>query len=249
VKLKPKFGEAYFNLGQALHSQGRLAEALTAHAYAQAFGFGSNEQPFLNAREGSPANPLEQAVRDNERLLKWEARFPALLLEQRPPADALEQVEFAWFCAKSRQLFVAAAGWYAKAFAAQPELAGDLEHGHRFNAACVAALASARRGKDAEKLDDQDETRWRNQALSWLQADLELWDKKLSDDANGVSASLTRILHVWQREPALTRLRETDMLAMLPEAERQAWTKLWKDVENLRARASPSPQPREKGQN
>jgi hypothetical protein len=39
----------------------------------------------------------------------------------------------------------AAARWYSEAFAAQPKLADDLNAGHRYEAACAAALAGVSR--------------------------------------------------------------------------------------------------------
>ena len=74
---------------------------------------------------------------------------------------------------------VAAARLYADAFTADPKLADDLKAGHRYNAACSAALAAAGQGTDADKLDDQEHRRLRQQALAWLRADLEQWAKRL----------------------------------------------------------------------
>jgi hypothetical protein len=48
----------------------------------------------------------------------------------------------------------ASASLSATAFAANPLLATFVANGHRYNAACSAALAAADQGEDAAKLDD-----------------------------------------------------------------------------------------------
>ncbi len=49
----------------------------------------------------------------------------------------------------------------------------------RFAVAVAAALAGCGKGEDAAKLDDKERTRLRQQALTWLRADLEAWGKLL----------------------------------------------------------------------
>jgi hypothetical protein len=44
-------------------------------------------------------------------------------------------------------------------------------------------------------------------------------------------------LALWQREQALTGVRGAG-IPELPEAEREAWQKLWSDVDALKARAA-----------
>src|SRR6516164_4586354 len=67
-----------------------------------------------------------------------------------------------------KKLHHTATGLYAAAFAADPKLADDLKAGHRYRAACAAALAAAGQGEDAAKLDDKEKVRLRKQALDWL---------------------------------------------------------------------------------
>jgi hypothetical protein len=40
-------------------------------------------------------------------------------------------------------------------------------------------------------------------------------------------------LRQWQQDPALAGVRESSALSTLPEVERDAWQKLWADVEAL----------------
>jgi hypothetical protein len=64
----------------------------------------------------------------------------------------------------------AAARFYAAAFGDDPKLADEPRAGHRYNAACYAALAAASRGTDAPKPDAKERARLRGQALGWLRA-------------------------------------------------------------------------------
>src|SRR5215472_4056243 len=48
----------------------------------------------------------------------------------------------------------------------------DLQTQDRYNAANAAALAGCGQGEDAAKLNDNERTRLRQQALTWLRADL-----------------------------------------------------------------------------
>jgi hypothetical protein len=47
-----------------------------------------------------------------------------------------------------------------------------------------------------------------------------------------------RALQHWQNDPHLTRLRDKEALARLPEADCQAWGQLWADVADLLRQAA-----------
>src|SRR5262249_37732501 len=131
-----------------------------------------------------------------------------------------------------KRLHIAAARFHAAAFASQPKLADDLGAGHRYKAACAAALAAAGKGEGAGKLNDQEKGKLRGQALGWLKADLLLW-------AQAARGTPTRRRQAWQRltrwkaDPDLAGVRDQPALARLPEGERAAWGKLWAGVEYL----------------
>ena len=72
-------------------------------------------------------------------------------------------------------LHCAAARLYAGAFAADAKLADELQTGHRYNAACAAALAGSGSGADGARLGEEERARWRKQAREWLRADLDAW--------------------------------------------------------------------------
>jgi hypothetical protein len=143
-------------------------------------------------------------------------------------------------CRRYKRLYAASARFYAEAFADQPRLAEDSQKGHRYDAACAAALAAAGRGQDAGPLDDRGRARLRRQALDWLRADLALHSKQLKSWWPGASGHARQVLTHWQKDPDLAGLREKDALAKLPEAEREACLRLWADVAALLDRAGPS---------
>jgi hypothetical protein len=72
--------------------------------------------------------------------------------------------------------------FYSEAFADDPKLADDLRTRHRYNAACSAALAGCGQGADADKPDDQERARLRQQALAWLRADPAAWCQLLEKE-------------------------------------------------------------------
>jgi hypothetical protein len=146
----------------------------------------------------------------------------------RPLALALVSLE--------QKKYFAAAGYYAEAFAARPQLTADVDSPHRYNAACSAALAGCGRGEDAAKLEDPERARLRQQALDWLRADLAAWGQLL-DKGLDKTGMAVRTLRWWQQDPDFTGVRG-DALAKLPEAERQQWQQLWADVEQTLRNAS-----------
>src|SRR5262249_20791724 len=65
-------------------------------------------------------------------------------------------------------------------------------------------------------------------------------------DQAGSAAGVGNALKRWQADRDLAGVRGTKSLAKLPEAERQAWQKLWDDVADLLARAQRQPAPGKK---
>jgi hypothetical protein len=155
-----------------------------------------------------------------------EARLPAVLQGNDKPANAVEQLSFAELCIIKKR-YSNAARFYTAAFAAQPQLADDLQASHRYNAACYVARAATGKDADAAKLDDKERTLLRQRALDWLRADLIAWAK--TTDRALVQRKLTH----WQQDSDLAGVRDKAALAKLPEAEREAWRKLWADVADL----------------
>jgi hypothetical protein len=118
-----------------------------------------------------------------------------------------------------------------------PKVAADLRPGHRYNAACVAALAGCGQGADAAKLEAGERARLRGQALAWLRADLAQWDKQLGNGESADRQAAQRVLRHWQKDSDLAGVRDKEPLAKFPQAERNEWVKFWGEVATLLKRA------------
>jgi hypothetical protein len=147
------------------------------------------------------------------------------------PAGGAECLQFADLCQVTERN-AAAPRLYAGAFAADPKLADDLRAGHRYNAACSAALAAVGRGTDARRTTAR-RARLRRQVLDWLRADLALWGRELERNTPRARADVRRALRHWRQGADLAGVRDPAALARLPEAGRADWQKPWADVAAL----------------
>jgi hypothetical protein len=133
--------------------------------------------------------------------------------------------------------YTAGTRWYAEVFAAHPHLLAGPPAGQRYYAACAAAMAGCGQGRDAADLDEQSRAGFRRQALEWLRDELEAQRRLLEREPAQEPWMIAGGLERWLRDPYLAGAREADALARLPEAERQAWQKLWTDIADTLARA------------
>jgi serine/threonine protein kinase/Tfp pilus assembly protein PilF len=223
IDIQSNYASAHKNLGLALMSLGKFEEAATA--YRKYINYGP---------KGKGHDLLDQALR----AVELDRKLPAVLKREVEPAGPEERVELAQICA-AKELFGAAARFSEEAFAAQPDLAADLNRGYRYAAAGAAALAAAGRGKDQPPLDDQIRTRWRKQAVAWLRADLAAWTKRLDKNTPADRAAVLRQMERWQRDADLAAIREEVAVANLPRAEGEACRKLWTGVAELLKRVKP----------
>jgi Tfp pilus assembly protein PilF len=260
IALAPKYALPHAGLGNVLHEKGKLDEAV-AH-YRQAVSFDPKyakahgtlgqallqQGQFTEARQATrrclqllPADhPLRKVfagqLRYCERMLALDKRLAAVLAGEARPADAAEGLSLAELRTLKKR-HADASRFYADAFAAQHKLADDLRTAHRYNAACCAALAAANQGTDAAKLNAEERTRLRTQALDWLRADLALWARQADGNTSQARAAAQKTFLHWQQDPDLAGVREAAALAKLPEAERAQWQKLWADVAALLQKA------------
>jgi Flp pilus assembly protein TadD len=226
IRHKPEFAEAHCNLGHVLRRQGELRKALAALRQGHTLG----------SRKARWAYPSGQWVRHCERLVELDGQLPGFL-EGKSTASPAERIELARLCSL-KGLNRAAVRFYEEAFAG-PRLAEAPGASHRYNAACAAALAGCGKGKDADKLEDNECVRLRRLALNWLRADLEAWGRLLDREADkaGTAARVAKGLQHWLVDLDFAGVRGPEALAKLPEDERQPWRKLWDDVSATLARA------------
>jgi tetratricopeptide (TPR) repeat protein len=228
ISIKKDYAEAHCNLGHILFKQGHFAEALREIKQGHEIGSKDSRWPYRS----------EQWVRTAELFVALESKLPTILKGEAQPADADESIMLAQMCQMYKGLYAAAARFYAEAFMAQPRLAEKLgSEGSRYDAACAAALAGCGQGKDADQTDDKERARLRQQALSWLQADLAAWQRVLKPQADKAGPLVREKMQHWLHDTDFTGVRDPDALAKLPEAESQEWQRLWRAVKNLRQRA------------
>jgi tetratricopeptide (TPR) repeat protein len=226
TELNPHFAESHCNLGLTLQQVGRFAEGLKELRRGHELG---------QKRPGWPY-PSERWLRQAEQWVRIDERLSAVLEGKAQPKDTADRVHFAQLCVKSRQRHALAVRFFTEAFDAQPALAEDVQAGHRYNAACAAALAGCGQGLDAPP-GDQERARLRRRALRWLGADLAAWRRLLEKGPAGVRAAAAKQLRHWRQDPDLIGVRDKGPLARLPAQERLAWHKLWADVADTLAAA------------
>ncbi|MFI5457673.1 MAG: tetratricopeptide repeat protein [Isosphaerales bacterium] len=234
IRLKPDLALAHVNLGMALRSQGAYAGSLAMLRRGHELG---TKQPGWR-------HPSAQWVAQAERMAALAARLPALLKGEDRPKDVLERLALAQMCYDAKR-FAAAARFWAGAMEADPKLGDDRRAGHRYNAACAAALAASGQARDEPPPDDAAKAKLRRQALGWLKAEQAAWGKLLESGPPQGRPAIAQTLNHWKQDNDLAGIREAGALAKLPEAEQKEWRAFWADVEALLKRARPPERPTE----
>jgi serine/threonine protein kinase/Tfp pilus assembly protein PilF len=210
IKLDPKLAQAHGALGTALLFTGRFAEA--AASLKTAFDLMS---PFDPSRALCRTRLLEA-----QKLDKLAQRIPRVL-DGKESAAAEELVQMASMSHQYQQRYAIAARLYREAFKARPELAPP----HRYHAALSAVVAA--------KLEENDQPTLREQARTWLQADLDGHSRQLADGTAAQVVEVEQRLTQWQADANLAGVRDGKSLAEFPDAERKAWQELWTSVAKL----------------
>ena len=180
---------------------------------------------------------VSELLQKCERFLALDGKLTSILQGDGQPHDAAERIALAQLCQGYKRRQATAVRFYAEAFVEQPTLAGDVDAGHRYNAACAAALAGCSQGKDAAELSDKERAGLRQQALGWLGADLDAWQALLGKGPDKAHAVIIKQMQHWQQDTDFAGVRGPEAVARLPEAERPAWQKLWADVADTLAAA------------
>jgi eukaryotic-like serine/threonine-protein kinase len=91
-------------------------------------------------------------------------------------------------------------------------------------------LAGCGQGKDAAGLTTDERTRWRQQALEWLRADLKYRTQQAASTDKKSRGEAKQSLTYWQTDSDLAGIRDAKELAVLPAAERESWQQFWSEV-------------------
>jgi tetratricopeptide (TPR) repeat protein len=202
---------------------------------------GSFDRALICTRAALDALPPKHELRalaevqliDCERMCALENRLLEVLAGEGSPPINNERIDLLKEVCRKQRRNVAAVRLYSDLFRENPALADDMVMHHRYNAALHAALAAAGYGRDVDKLDDQERSLLRNQALSWLQADLDLLEKRLATGKPDDRKLVQDILQHWQNNGYLATVRNFDALVKLPAGEQAQWLKLWTRVVEL----------------
>lgn len=229
--LQPDFAEAHCHFGLGLRDQGQFVAALE-HL---------REGHRLGSRKPNWRYPSAEWIKECERLVDLERKLLSVLEGKEKPADNAERLALADVSRRRlEKLYVASYRFYTDAFAADARLADDTQTSHRYDAACVAVLAGCSRwgdlltrGADADKLDDSECARLRQQAVSWLRADLAQWTRLAESGKPSDREVVQKTLLHWQADPDLAGIRAKDALTRLPADEAERCRKLWADVETM----------------
>jgi hypothetical protein len=81
--------------------------------------------------------------------------------------------------------------------------------------------------------DAGEKARLRGQALAWLQADLVHWARQIRDGTAADRSQAVARLRSWRQDGDFAAVREKKPLAELPESERAAWDRFWREVQAL----------------
>jgi tetratricopeptide (TPR) repeat protein len=225
IEINKDYAEAECNLGSVLMEKGEFVEALDHYHRGREIGLKIPGWPYQDASASW--------VKNCQRLVDLDRKLPAIIASKEQAAKA-DLLNLAFICSTpARHLYAAAARFYSAAFDAQPQLAGAQPSLHRYNAACAAAQAGCGQGKDASPLSEEKSADLRRQALEWLRADLAAWRAVLQEQPAKALPVVAKQMAHWLEDTDLAGVRGPEAPAQLPDEERQAWQKLWAEVEQL----------------
>ena len=206
LEMTPHHAEAHCNLGHTLRNQGRFVHAVASLRRGHSLGSTRPDWPY----------PSEQWVQQAQQLLDLDRKLAAVLQGQAKPDSAAEQLGLAWLCAQPyKQRYATAVRFYAEAFAADPKWAECVCNTATTPLAPPFWLPPAR-AKTPPRSSAKEQTRLRQQALTWLQADLAA-DSRLADKA-AARLTLRQLLPHWLADTDLTGVA-APALAALPAKE------------------------------
>lgn len=171
----------------------------------------------------------KQPAEDQKACTQLWADVAELLKKAEQPANNAARLRFAQR-AYNRKQFATATHLFTEALSAEPKLGNDPRKGHRYIAACAAAMSADGQGHDKQPLDPASEAKLRDQALGWLKSELTAWDKLVKSGFPQDRVTAMEVLAEWQHESDLSGVRDASALTKLPAEERAALTEFWSEV-------------------
>jgi tetratricopeptide (TPR) repeat protein len=252
-----RFEQAREKLRQAISWQKKALAANPRHPIYRQFLRNHLTNLIRAAKALGNDGDASAAQRDLDELAATDPAKAALdtrmgaVLRGELPRDNGERLQLA-YRAYEKKLYAVSMRLFGDALDADPKLADDRRAQHRYNAACAAVLAATtnispvapaslsvdKTGGGAEKaITDADRTKLRNQARTWLEAELATWTKLVESAKAQERQAIAKTLEHWQQHSDLASVRDAAALAKLHDDERKAWKSFWANVAELLAKA------------
>jgi serine/threonine protein kinase/Flp pilus assembly protein TadD len=107
----------------------------------------------------------------------------------------------------------------------------------RYDAACGLILSGCGKTSMASQFNEARRVQLRQQACDWLRDDLQQYRQQIQGGNPEAARNIAAKMTSWQQDTDLAGVREPKELAKLPEAERQAWERMWSEVKELARQA------------
>jgi tetratricopeptide (TPR) repeat protein len=228
MALDLKFAQSRLQRALQLQDQGKFERAYPLLQEAHALGSPRSDWN----------HPSAQLLKECKRLLALDQQRAAVLAGKAQPASADESLQLADLCLRYKKQYAAAARFFAAGFKQAPGLADAGTKDLHLRAARAAVLAGTGQGTDAEALSDRERAAWRQQARTWLQADLHGHVAAIQAGELKALLAAEETLTRMRRAPALATVREPQQLAGLPEDEQRAWQGLWHEIDDALQKAA-----------
>jgi tetratricopeptide (TPR) repeat protein len=222
--LDPKNAEAACNLGHALRDHGEFREALNSMRRGHELGKSQRAWTYPSARW----------VRHREELVAVDAILPDLLAG-RQPFSSLGQRLLAIRICWHKRMHAARVKLIRDALADDPRLAESSPGIDRTSAAVSALAVVEGKSVDAPNLSPRDHSAMREQALAWLEAELERSQAAPERTDMAARADARRRLMAWSKDPVFACIHEEAAIRELPAEQRQRCRRLWEEVKRLLA--------------
>ncbi len=269
IELDPTLADAHNYLGNCLGEKGDTDGAIAEYRVALRYQPNDSKlhtnlgKAFADKADFEAAkveteialrlDPKNDTAKTNLQTIEYnqalDRMLPAVLSGKTKPTPD-DRIRLGLFCCSpGKKLYVTGARLFADALEAKPGLADDLPSENRYQAACAAAMAGCKSGKEVPPPDEQTRTGWRNRALVWLRADLVAYSKLVASGKPNDIAFVKERLTQGLKDDDLAGVRGKTALPNLSSKEQEDWKKYWADVEALLQKLKDKPVNSERSKN